>query len=239
MRRSGRGRGRALRASSGGQLLVLGILLAVFALWVAPGLSSGSHGAGAGREASSGARDGAAGPGEPGEIGEAVSSPPPDPVGDAYRTVRPGDCLAAPDGDAPRRVDCADEAAFQRVDAVVPQVANCPRGPGLSTWYHTTADGLTTALCLRREFRPGQCFAARLSTEDGRYEMTDADLRSRLGCADDEAPPPYNVVLVISEVLPTVPHDLDCARGPDGRGDYWYWIANDADVKVCATFADG
>jgi hypothetical protein len=229
MSRADRSRGHALRSASGSQLLVLGILLAVFALWVVPGLSKSSHGAGAQSDLESG---------ETGEIGEAVSAPPPDPTADAYRTVRPGDCLAAPEGAVPVTVDCAAAAAFVRVAEVAAKVADCPAGPGLSNWYHTTANGETTALCLWREFRPGQCFAARLSTEQGGYEMADADLRSRQDCAATEVPPPYNVVLMISEVLSTVPPGQACTRDPANPDSYWYWIANDSTVKVCATFSD-
>lgn len=222
MTRADRPRGHALRSASGSQLLILGVLLAVFALWVVPGLSSGSHG------------HGTAGEPDTGEIGEAVSSPAPDPTGDAYRAVRPGDCLAAPGTDPPAVVDCATDTAFMRVADVATELTGCPSGPGLSTWHHTGA-GLTTALCLQREFRAGQCFAARLTTERGRPEMADADLRSRLECGTAEVPAPYNVVLVITEVLPAAARQ-HCAQDPAHPDGYWFWTANRGTAKVCATF---
>jgi hypothetical protein len=227
MSRADRGRAHALRSASGTQLLVLGIVLAVFALWVVPGLSRSSHGAASGEAE------------ESGEIADAVSSAPPDPTADAYRAVRAGDCLAAPDGPLPQPVDCAGDTAFLRVDELTAQPDDCPAGPGLSNWYHTSADGTTTALCLRREFRAGQCFAATHSTEHGRDEMTNADLRGPQDCAA-QPPPPYNVTLVISEVLAVTGQDdgRECSRDPGRLNGYWYWIANHATAKVCATFPD-
>ena len=221
-------RSHALRTASGSQLLVLGIVLAVFALWVVPGLSKISHGAGT----DGGGRQ------EAGEIGEAVSAPPsPDVTAEAYRTVRAGECLAAPGEALPVAVDCAGEEAFLRIRAVTDDAGRCPNGPGLSDWYHSDGRGNTVALCLQREFRAGQCFAAILSTEHGGYAMTNADLRSRVECTAAEVPDPYNVVLVISEVLPVLPDGGECSQEPERLSSYWFWIANGDSVKVCATFA--
>lgn len=225
-------RSHALRSSSGTQLLVLGIVLAVFALWVVPGLSKNSHGADANGTAGAGNSE------EAGEFGGPPPTPEADPAADAYQAVEPGDCLVAPGSGLPERVDCAAEQAFLRVVSVSNDPGTCPSGPGLGDWYHTTHDGLTTALCLQREFRVGQCFAATLSTEQGQYAMTNADLRTPLDCMFGQVNEPYNITMVISEVLPFGPGSQECTQDPDRLSSYWFWVANEETVKVCATFPD-
>ncbi|SFB96818.1 hypothetical protein SAMN05421773_101674 [Streptomyces aidingensis] len=218
----------------GGQLMMLGIVLAVFALLVVPSLTGNSSGA----AASAG--------GAGAEPERASAAPAPDPTAEAFRAVRKGDCLSNHKAGAewtsfvPRPVPCASGNAFVRVTGVVANAHNCPDGTGRAHFFYTDAGGRTTAVCFQREFRPGQCFVARLTdTPDGRVRMEEADLTVRLDCAatGTAIPEPHNTVLEITGVMPAPETEpaRPCARSPQDGTTYWYWITNGDTELVCAT----
>ncbi len=218
----------------GGQLMMLGIVLALFALLVVPSLTGNSSGAAA--SAGAGAEPQDAGP-----------QPEPDPTARAFRAVEEGDCLSNhKSGDAewtsfvPQPVPCSSENAFVRVTGVVANAHNCPDGTGRAHFFYTDAGGRTTAVCFQREFRTGQCFVASLvGTADGGVRMEEADLTVRLDCSAGaaEIPEPHNTVLEITGVMPAPETEPErpCARSPRDGATYWYWITNGDTELVCAT----
>ncbi len=246
-------RAHATRSTHGGQLLVLGIVLAVFALWVVPGLAKSTPGASVGE-----------GPERADAFVEAFVSPLPDTTAEYYRAVLAGDCLARHRGPdpvpVPRVVDCASSAAFLRVssvpsalsappgtDGAAPEASGetagdgCPRGPGLSVWSYHPPRGEPVTLCLQREFRVGQCFAGDVTAEPTSHAVRDADLRSWLACDAERTPRPYNTVMVVTGTRAALPEerDVDCSAGSRDPADYWYWVVNEGTTLVCATFAPG
>lgn len=248
------GRAHAARPVIGGQLLVLGVVLAVFALWVVPELTRSAtgrpgDGTGAAQPLDEPPIDLPAAPveGSPGAAGE--PRPAADATAERYRELAAGDCLRrgrdgrpAPD---PHRLACDDPAAFLRVDEVVetPPTAEhegrrCPRGPGLTDWVHRGSDGGTVALCLRREFRAGECFAAELVAEGEGHAVRDADLRTGHACGETGLPEPWTATLVITDVRPApavAGGPVDCARERGDRRAHWYWIVGGGDTLLCAT----
>lgn len=237
------GSAHAVRPAVSTPLLVLGVVLAVFTLWIGPGLSSGSpQQAGPGATGGvPGASRGAAGT----ETGHVVTPPAAtaDPTAEAYRAVRPGDCLANHkleggwSSPLPVRVECSAELAFLRVTEVAASTAACPDGSGRSDWFYTSPVGRTTVLCVQREFRTGQCFAATLDERPGQPDVSGADLQTWLACSASRIPEPHNAVLMISDVLqaPRVIPERVCASGPRDARDYWWWRSNGGSVLVCAT----
>ncbi len=233
---------------------MLGVILAVFALWIVPELARSAagrpgDGAGAAQAPPEPPVEPPVGPAKERPAGAGGAGAAPDGTAERYRSLLAGDCLlrsragqAAPE---PRRVPCGDPAAFLRVDDVIetpPTAAGsghreCPRGPGLTDWVHRGADGGTVALCLRREFRAGECFAAEVVADGDGHAVRDADLRTGHTCGESGLSEPWTATLVITDVRPAPAAEgpVDCALDAGDRRPHWYWIVGGGDTLLCAT----
>ncbi|MFI6642018.1 serine/threonine-protein kinase [Streptomyces sp. NPDC050504] len=177
-----------------------------------------------------------------------VSTPAPDPTPSASRTdlafraVSPGDCLDVYDDgydtwskSAPEEVRCDSAAAYVRVtDAGTgsARTVDCGNGPGEDEWFHSGSDDEDTSLCLRRQFRAGQCFTAKI---DGNKKAS-ADLMVVWSCGSDRVPKRYTHVLRITGYY-TMPSDRSRLRCGYDNTTYWTWDVDDGKSVICAKVA--
>ncbi|NED51170.1 hypothetical protein G3I24_09655, partial [Micromonospora aurantiaca] len=68
---------------------------------------------------------------------------------------------------------------------------------GQSRWSHGE-EGNEIVLCVRRQFRVGQCFLANDGAEEDTVSVSEADLMTSWPCGDGSAPGDYEFVLRIT-----------------------------------------
>ncbi|WP_129841983.1 hypothetical protein [Streptomyces sp. RFCAC02] len=166
--------------------------------------------------------------------------PPEDATGEAFAAVRAGDCLAVYDtgtgewsSDLPARVRCDAAEAHVRVTDVLAQTADCPEGAGRSFWSYTWGVQ-TVALCLERQFEPGDCMLGR-TADDGDDGVVQAGLLTVVDCDAPHLPEGYDRVLRVTGVQDAaeVTDGPRCARAATDTGEYWYWLVNGGRTLVC------
>ncbi|MBW8089103.1 hypothetical protein IGW14_13970 [Streptomyces hygroscopicus subsp. hygroscopicus] len=176
----------------------------------------------------------------------ATPTPAPDPTEEAYRAVRPGDCLAVYDtgyGDyntrMPVPVDCGAGRAFMWVSAVRGSGGACPQGPG-QNYLSYTSRGRTTALCLTRQYKAGYCLLAE-QTGSGRQARMNAGLMTVVDCEAKRVPARYNRILHITGVYqaPANASAANCARVRGDRTSYWSWLVNGGRTLLCTMVYQG
>ncbi|MFD7336616.1 serine/threonine-protein kinase [Streptomyces violascens] len=169
----------------------------------------------------------------------AASTTPP--TGDdlAFRAVKKGDCLSTyADGKGgwtdplPVTVGCDAATGYLGVAALSGDNSlPCPTGTGYNTWSHVGADGRTSTLCLRRNYRKGECFPVQLRT-DGKVAAY--DLFALRDCGAATLPDPYNRTMKITDYR-KAPASYTGAFCPSEPGVTWYyWTVEDARNVVCA-----
>ncbi|MFX4291917.1 hypothetical protein [Streptomyces bohaiensis] len=197
-----------------------------------PGGAGGPGGLGAGGGFDVPADDGA---------GSVSTSSPSDPTTEAFRDVRPGDCLTLFHNgiewstDLPWKAECEADEGLMAVTAVETTTEACPTGPGEMHWPHTAPDGEQIVLCLDRQFRVGHCMLAEQDQDGDEGRIIDGNLMSLVDCASDAAPEPWNQVMHITGVLPA-PEEVTsgaCARSENDATSYWHWTVNGGETLVC------
>ncbi|GAA1063471.1 LppU/SCO3897 family protein [Streptomyces asiaticus] len=170
----------------------------------------------------------------------------PDPTGEAYRAVSPGNCLAVYDtgyGDyntrMPAPVDCDAGNAYMWVSAVRSGGGACPQGAG-QDYMSYTSRGRTTALCLTRQFKVGYCLLAK-QTGSGQQARMNAGLMTAVDCDAKRVPVRYNRILHITGVYkaPANASAANCARVQGDRTYYWSWLVNGGRTLLCAMVYQG
>ncbi|WP_217711576.1 serine/threonine-protein kinase [Actinomadura sp. NAK00032] len=127
----------------------------------------------------------------------------------AFEKISVGDCLDAHrdpyksdewSRSKPRAVDCGRADAYVKVFKVADDPAACRGGSeleGQSRWSHGE-EGNEIVLCVRRQFRVGQCFLANKGAEEDTVSVSEADLMTSWPCGDGSAPGTYEFVLRIT-----------------------------------------
>ncbi|HEX5566734.1 MAG TPA: hypothetical protein VFY14_07380 [Streptomyces sp.] len=199
---------------------------------------SATGGSGNGTGSTGGSSSGAGSTG--GSGGAVPPAPPPDPVAQAFRAVRPGDCLAVYDtghgrwsAEVPHRVSCGAGNAYLRVSAVRSSVSACSTGTGRGYWYHTSSGG-TTVLCLSRQFQVGYCLLAK-QTVSGQSTRIEAGLMTAVDCRAKKVPARYNQILHITGVYraPANASAAHCRRVAGDQTTYWAWLVDGGKVLLC------
>ncbi|MFE7113316.1 serine/threonine-protein kinase [Streptomyces sp. NPDC057575] len=166
----------------------------------------------------------AGGPDSDGSGGaDASSSPtPPSPEDEAFADISINDCLdnySDPEGvwspDTPQAASCNGTGSYYRVMSIADDSGNCLAGYD-SQWSHDNNDGTTTAFCLNRNYRVGQCvfmFGDKHQTL-GRRTITPCD---------GDIPDDYKYIVRITGVYSD---RNDC-------GDQISWTLDDRGVTLC------
>ncbi|MGW5412758.1 serine/threonine-protein kinase [Actinomadura geliboluensis] len=188
-----------------------GVLMVAFAVWALGngGEAPAAPAAGATTAATSLTPSATPTP-QPSETASASdsASAAPDPVRKAFEKISPGDCLDAyerPSGKwsrtKPRAVGCGRSDAYMKVYKVVRDHGECSRGErgeldGELWWTHGEEDD-EIALCVQRQFHPGECFLADKGAEENTVAISNSDLMTSWPCG--KAPPEdYDYVLRIT-----------------------------------------
>ncbi|MEU3186876.1 serine/threonine-protein kinase [Streptomyces sp. NPDC006923] len=166
-------------------------------------------------------------------------TPAPNPTDLAFQAVVTGDCLSSHDNGhggwsdaAPERVDCESADAYNRVVSVVSDSGQDCASDDEERWTNVGDDGAVTRLCLKRQYRNGQCFIAR-AEGDG---VGDGSLMTVWSCAADSVPQGYRYVMQITSyyAMPSDGSDPECrAFAGDSTRYYWYEV-DDGENYVCA-----
>lgn len=137
------------------------------------------------------------------------ASPASDPVREAFEKISVGDCLDAyerPSGKwsrtRPRAVGCGRADAYMKVFKVVGDTSECSSGEpgeldGELWWTHGEEDD-EIVLCVRRQFRPGECFLGTKGAEGDTVAISNSDLMTSWPCGDGSPPDDYDYVLRIT-----------------------------------------
>lgn len=134
-------------------------------------------------------------------------SPTPDPTFEAFDAVSVNDCLDAYKDpydsdewseDEPNTVSCGSSNAYVKVTGVEDSSGACDNEPldGESYWRSPMHDGEVIYLCVRRQFREGECFLGKKkSSEPGRVFITGHGLMTSWGCGKSTVPKGFNYIL--------------------------------------------
>ncbi|WP_433475911.1 serine/threonine-protein kinase [Spirillospora sp. CA-142024] len=133
-------------------------------------------------------------------------TPTPDPTYEAFDAISPGDCLDAYEDpydssewseDEPNAVSCGGGNAYVKVTAVEEDASSCDSEAldGESWWRSPTYDGDTIYLCLRREFKEGECFLGKKGSEEGKVAITGHGLMTSWGCNKNTVPREFDYIL--------------------------------------------
>ncbi|MFG1857811.1 serine/threonine-protein kinase [Actinomadura geliboluensis] len=191
---------------------VIGVLLVVLLIAVAAQDRSGSSGnAGASSSTSSsptstGTRtSGLYGGSDP--TGSSSPTPTPDPTFEAFDAIRVGDCLDAYQDpydssewseDEPTAVSCGRSDAYLKVYGVEDSGSGCDAEAldGEDWWSSPYHDGERIYLCVRRQFREGECFLGKKSTKNGSTAAINGHgLMTSWGCGKSTVPRGFNYIL--------------------------------------------
>ena len=190
---------------------VLGVLLIATLIAFAANDRSGGSGGTASTSSStatSSPTSTESGDGEPSESSEPSESPTPtpDPTFEAFDAISIGDCLDAykdPYDSSewseakPTSVSCGRSDAYVEVVGVEDTSSGCDTEPldGESTWRSPTHDGETIYLCVRRQFRDGECFLGEKGSEKGRVSISGHGLMTSWGCGKSTVPRDFDYIL--------------------------------------------
>ncbi|MFB4306571.1 serine/threonine-protein kinase [Actinomadura sp. GTD37] len=144
----------------------------------------------------------------PQESDTASPTPTPDPTRKAFQRISAGDCLDAHQDESgdwsrgkPRAVGCGRSDAYLKVYKVADDTADCRNGsPGDldgELWWSHGEEGNEIVLCVRRQFRPGECFLATEDEEENTVSVSNGDLMTSWPCGD-AAPGGHDVVLRVT-----------------------------------------
>ncbi|MDI2124836.1 serine/threonine-protein kinase [Yinghuangia seranimata] len=196
--------------------------------------SSGSNAYGTGGSGSSGGSSSTSGGGAAPRTTPARTQSSED---KAFAAISAGDCLDAySDGygkwssSVPNDVSCGGANAYLRVSSVRSSSGACAAGAGQSVWWHVNDDISTTALCVERQFRSGQCFLAEKSGDT----VGSANLMTVWNCSADKVPVAFDYIMQITAVYAAGTTTSSCPSVPN---HYSYsWTAWDGRL-ICAKVA--
>ncbi|MEO3828188.1 serine/threonine-protein kinase [Actinomadura sp. B10D3] len=135
------------------------------------------------------------------------SSPTPDPTFEAFDAITVGDCLDAHKDpydsdewseDEPNSVPCGSGDAYVKVFGIEDSASGCDYEPldGESYWRSPVHDGEAIYLCVRRQFREGECFLGfEKSGEAGRVFINGHGLMTSWGCGKSTVPKGFDYIL--------------------------------------------
>jgi len=135
-------------------------------------------------------------------------APSPDPTREAFKKISAGDCLDAhydESGDwnksRPRAVGCGRSDAYLKVYKVADDTSGCRNGsPGDVSgelWWSHGEEGNEIVLCVRRQFRPGECLLATEGAKEDTVAVSNSDLMTVWPCGE-AAPGGYDFVLRVT-----------------------------------------
>ncbi|MFI0355772.1 serine/threonine-protein kinase [Actinomadura sp. 9N407] len=133
-------------------------------------------------------------------------SPSPDRTWEAFDDISVGDCLDAhkdpyDSGDwsesMPNAVSCGRSDAYVRVTGVKERASSCDSEAldGESWWRSPSHGGDTMYLCVRREFRKGECFLGKKGDEPGRVAINGHGLMTSWSCGKNTVPKDFRYIL--------------------------------------------
>ncbi|MFA1538475.1 serine/threonine-protein kinase [Actinomadura monticuli] len=136
------------------------------------------------------------------------AAPSPDPTRRAFEKISAGDCLDAHHDESgdwnrsrPRAVACGRSDAYLKVYKVAVDTAGCRNGsPGDldgELWWSHGEEGNEIVLCVRRQFRPGECLLATEGAEENTVAVSNSDLMTVWPCGE-AAPGGYDFVLRVT-----------------------------------------
>ncbi|WP_207923644.1 serine/threonine-protein kinase [Actinomadura bangladeshensis] len=190
---------------------VVGVLLIAFAVWA---VGSDGEEPTAPAAAATTARSSPTPPATPtAQASETASasdsaSAAPDPVRKVFEKISVGDCLNAHYDESgewnkrtPRAVGCGRSDAYLKVYRVADETSGCRNGsPGDldgELWWSHGEEGNEIVLCVRRQFRPGECLLATEGAEEDTVSVSNGDLMTVWPCGDP-SPGGYDFVLRIT-----------------------------------------
>lgn len=189
--------------------------------------------------------DAPSGPGEvTSEYLPTITTPPPDPTQEAFRSVAVGSCLPVymtgygnewSHSVPPDPVSCSSSyAGLFQVTRVGTSSAQCSTGAGHTSWSYDSASGERTTLCLERVWVPRFCV---LATGDGAGGVASLGTATAVDCDADRIPVEYDYVLVVAAVYraPANATSADCREGPYDSRTYWSLLVDEGAVLVCFT----
>ncbi|MFG2004245.1 serine/threonine-protein kinase [Spirillospora sp. NPDC048911] len=133
-------------------------------------------------------------------------TPTPDPTYDAFDEISVGDCLDAYQDpydaaewseNMPNAVSCGRSDAYIKVYKVADSSSSCDAEAldGESWWRSPTHDGDNIYLCVRREFKEGECFLGKKGKESGRVAINGHGLMTSWGCGKSTVPKAFDYIL--------------------------------------------
>ncbi|GAA2624956.1 serine/threonine-protein kinase [Actinomadura fulvescens] len=133
-------------------------------------------------------------------------SPTPDPTYDAFDEISVGECLDAYQDPydssdwsetMPNAVSCSRSDAYLKVFRIEDSSSACNAEAldGESWWRSPTHDGDNIYLCVRRQFREGECFLGKRGSKPGRVAITGHGLMTSWGCGKSTVPKGFNYIL--------------------------------------------
>ncbi|KAB2339214.1 serine/threonine-protein kinase [Actinomadura rudentiformis] len=133
-------------------------------------------------------------------------SPTPDPTYEAFDQISVGDCLDAYKDPydstewtktMPNAVSCSRSDASLKVFGIEDSSSSCDAEAldGESWWRSPTHDGDNIYLCVRRQFRQGECFLGKKGSTSGRVAITGHGLMTSWGCGKSTVPKGFNYIL--------------------------------------------
>ncbi|WP_329519196.1 serine/threonine-protein kinase [Spirillospora sp. NBC_01491] len=133
-------------------------------------------------------------------------SPTPDPTWEAFDDISVGDCLDALKDpydssewteDMPNAVSCGRSDAYVKVTGVRSSSSSCDSKSldGESWWRSPTHDGDNLYLCLRRQFREGECFLGEKGSKKGLVAINGHGLMTSWDCDKTTVPKAFDYIL--------------------------------------------
>ncbi|GAA1790889.1 serine/threonine-protein kinase [Actinomadura chokoriensis] len=150
-------------------------------------------------------------------------SPTPNPTFEAFDEISVNDCLDAYEDpyelgewseDMPRAVSCDRSDAYVRVTGVEDSSGGCDSNAldGETWWRSPWHDGEAIYLCLRRQFRKGECFLGKKGSKKGIPAISGHGLMTSWSCDSDRVPKKFTYILQFTGYYES--------RCPDGS---WRW----------------
>ncbi|MFA1548974.1 serine/threonine-protein kinase [Actinomadura chokoriensis] len=137
---------------------------------------------------------------------EYTPTPTPDPTWEAFDEITVNDCLDAYEDpydasewseDMPNAVACGRSDAYVQVTGIRSSASACSSEAldGESWWSSPTNDGERIYLCLRRQFREGECFLGKNGSAKGKVAITGHGLMTSWSCNKNTVPRGFNYIL--------------------------------------------
>jgi hypothetical protein len=133
-------------------------------------------------------------------------SPTPNPTWEAFDEISVNDCLDAYKDpydssewseNMPNAVSCSRSDAYVKVTGIRSSSTACNAEAldGESWWRSPVHDGDAIYLCVRRQFRKGECFLGKRGSEKGRVAVNGHGLMTSWSCGKDTVPKGFNYIL--------------------------------------------